>query len=387
MAKTLATGGVHLMASVWPLVDATAEHYKHMAAEEMLVRNVSGQPFVSPFAPCFQPPHTQYNCSQAILDPFSNAARAYFFEKLKAGYVDNGVDVLWLDASEPQGSVPGQFYYAAGRDLSVGMAYPREIARAVHGGMLGLGKAPLSLVRSAWAGSQALGAALWSGDIESTWGELALQIRAAQSVALSGIHLWTTDIGGFRNGDATSEDFKELLVRWFQFGSMCPLFRLHGARLPNEPDSQCGNSAGPNEPWAFGPDAYARIASTMRLRESLRPYIDALLADAAKTGEPLLRPMAYVCSADAECLSKAADAQFMLGPDLLVAPVTASRAREWSVYLPAGDSWQHAFSGQVFDGGAWVRVPTTLDDFPLFHRGGSTVSPFLLQATALNREA
>merc|ERR1719265_1961702 len=111
--------------------------------------------------------------------------------------------------------------------------------------------APPFLTRSAFAGSQRYGAILWSGDIESTFDELATQVQVAQHVAMSGISLWTTDIGGFRNGNTEDPIFRELIVRWFQFGAFCPIFRLHGARGGPQDKDKCG-SKGFNEVWSFG---------------------------------------------------------------------------------------------------------------------------------------
>ena len=88
----------------------------------------------------------------------------------------------------------------------------------------------LFLSRSAWSGTSAHGVGLWSGDIDSSWNELQLAVKVGQGVGMSGIPLWTTDIGGYAGGDPENPSFQELIVRWFQFGAFCPLFRLHGHR-------------------------------------------------------------------------------------------------------------------------------------------------------------
>src|SRR5712692_8514144 len=79
---------------------------------------------------------------------------------------------------------------------------------------------------------QRYGVALWSGDIQTSFPALAASVRAGLNVAVSGIPWWTTDIGGFHGGDPDDEHYRELMVRWFQFGAFCPLFRLHGHRAP-----------------------------------------------------------------------------------------------------------------------------------------------------------
>lgn len=160
-----------------------------------------------------------------------------------------------------QGANIGEWYYKLDdgkvhHDAEVAMAWPQQYHRMVYEGLVAKAKATTAaggakdaamagearahavqpppvapfLTRSAFAGSQRYGAILWSGDIESSFNELAVQVQVAQHVAMSGIYLWTTDIGGFRNGDPTEPSFRQLIVRWFQFGAFCPIFRLHGDR-------------------------------------------------------------------------------------------------------------------------------------------------------------
>ena len=139
------------------------------------------------------------------------------------------------------------------------------------------------LCRSAWAGSQRYGAAVWSGDIPATWESLRLQVRAGLSIAISGIPWWTTDIGGFHGGDPRDPAYQELMVRWFQYGVFCPLFRLHGDRQPRVPTGYA-MTGGPNEAWSYGDAAYQRIAAALRLRERLRPYIHEQMRVASREG-------------------------------------------------------------------------------------------------------
>src|SRR6185437_3884856 len=114
--------------------------------------------------------------------------------------------------------------------------YPRDNARLFAEGMAAAGQPPTVLLcRSAWAGAQKFGAAVWSGDIPATWESLRQQVRAGLNIAVSGIPWWTTDIGGFHGGDPRDPAYQELIVRWFQYGVFCPLFRLHGDREPRIP--------------------------------------------------------------------------------------------------------------------------------------------------------
>jgi alpha-D-xyloside xylohydrolase len=152
------------------------------------------------------------------------------------------------------------------------------------------------LGRSAWAGSQRYGGATWSGDTQSTWEDFNQQFRAGLNMVMTGLPYWTTDIGGFGGGDTTSADFRELIVRWFQYGAFCPLFRLHGARKgpawPVGPAGKCGQSAS-NEIWSFGSESEAAIVKVMHLREQLRPYVMEQYVAASERGTPIIRPLFY----------------------------------------------------------------------------------------------
>jgi alpha-D-xyloside xylohydrolase len=187
---------------------------------------------------------------------------------------------------------------------------------------------------------------------------------------MSGIPWWTTDIGGFHGGDPGDPAYQELMVRWFQYGVFCPLFRLHGDREPRVPTGHA-MTGGPNEAWSYGPDAYERIAAAMRLRERLRPYIHQQMRLAASEGLPPMRPLFVDFPADPRAWL--VEDQFLFGPDLLVAPVLAPAATTRDVYLPAGRAWINASTGDKHDGGMTVRVPLSADHIPVFTPEGAEV--------------
>jgi alpha-D-xyloside xylohydrolase len=170
----------------------------------------------------------------AFYDPTNPEARRYIWEQIEKDYYQAGVRVFWLDACEPEmPAYPGALKFSAGPGLEVANLYPREHVRAFYEGMTGRAEPEvLMLCRSASAGSQRYGAAVWSGDIPTTLEAFKIQVRAGLNMAMSGIPWWTTDIGGFLGGDPQDPGFQELLVRWFEYGAFCPLFRLHGDRSP-----------------------------------------------------------------------------------------------------------------------------------------------------------
>jgi alpha-D-xyloside xylohydrolase len=226
------------------------------------------------------------------------------------------------------------------------------------------------LCRSAWAGAQKYGAAVWSGDIPATWESLNTQVRAGLNIAISGIPWWTTDIGGFHGGNPADQNYQELMIRWFQYGAFCPLFRLHGDREPRLPTGHA-MTGGPNEVWSYGERAYEHIVNILKLRERLRPYISEQMRTAASTGLPPMRPL-FVDFPEDENAWHIED-QFLLGPDLLIAPVLEKDAKARDVYLPAGRSWINARTGEMNVGGMTLRLPVSLDHIPVFVREGAEV--------------
>ena len=292
---------------------------------------------------------------------------------IERNYLSKGIRVFWLDASEPElnPAHPANLSLYAGPGAEVAGIYPRDNARLFAEGMAAAGQPPTVLLcRSAWAGAQKFGAAVWSGDIPATWESLRQQVRAGLNIAISGIPWWTTDIGGFHGGDPGDPAYQELIIRWFQYGVFCPLFRLHGDRQPRVPTGYA-MTGGPNEAWSYGDAAYERIAAALRLRERLRPYIHEQMRVASRTGLPPMRPLFVDFPADPGAWD--VEDEFMFGPDLLIAPVLEPGARTRDVHLPAGAAWIDAATGERHDGGTTVRVPLSPDRIPVFVREGAEV--------------
>jgi alpha-D-xyloside xylohydrolase len=200
-------------------------------------------------------------------------------------------------------------------------------------------------------------------------------VRAGLSIAISGIPWWTTDIGGFHGGDPADPAYQELMIRWFQFGAFCPLFRLHGDREPRTTTGYL-QTGGPNEPWSYGDQAYEVIRDLMHLRERLRPYIHEQMAVAQRTGLPPMRPL-FIDHPDDEH-AWLVDDEFMFGPDILVAPVLESGQTARGVYLPAGFDWTNVWTGVTYAGGRNLAVESPIDRIPLFTIAGSSILATLL---------
>ena len=234
----------------------------------------------------------------------------------------------------------------------------------------------VTLNRSAWAGSQRYGAILWSGDIFTDFGTFRKQIAAGLNTALSGIPWWNTDIGGFHGGDPDSPEYRELIVRWFQFGAFSPIFRLHGVREPTMEFSP-QMTGGPNEIWSYGEEACGIMADYIALRERLKPYVLSVMQEAHETGLTPIRP--YLVEFPEVPKSWTVDDAYLFGRDLLVAPVLEAGARAWDVYLPKGASWRDAWTGEEYTGGQTVTVQAPLERIPLFLRDGARL-PILPEA-------
>jgi alpha-D-xyloside xylohydrolase len=378
--------GVRLMVSVWPTISPLSENYSHLRDEGMLVGVDQGIEFQS----TMRDKGMDVPLPVAVYDATNPRTREWVWSIIKDNYFDVGVRAWWLDACEPElnpGHV-GNLSFFAGPGSEIACIYPRDNARIFADGMAVAAASTgnpadaetVLLCRSAWAGQQQYPAAVWSGDIPATWDSLSAQVRAGLSIAVAGIPWWTTDIGGFHGGDPDDDNYRELMIRWFQFGAFCPLFRLHGNREPRAKTTGWDMTGGPNEVWSYGPEALEIIAAVMGMRERLRPYLHEQLDRASTDGLPAMRPLFLDFPDDQQ--SWLVDDELMFGPDILVAPVLEAGARRRNVYLPAGAQWTHAWSGRVYEGGTVVDENAPLHEIPVYLRDGADVPvvPLLTEA-------
>jgi alpha-D-xyloside xylohydrolase len=321
----------------------------------------------------------QFEGPSAFIDVTNPDARRFLWETVQRNYGAHGIRLFWLDEAEPEYGVYDydNYRYHAGPNVRVGNVYPQMFSRALHDGRIAAGEeAGVDLVRAAWAGSQRYGALVWSGDIHSTFEALARQVTAGIHMGVAGIPWFTTDIGGFAGARTDDPAFHELLVRWFQFGAFSPVMRLHGDRGPSvEVHAADGSRRAPsgsaNELWSFGEEVYGILAGYVHLRERMRPYLRDVMREAHEDGQPVMRGMFHVFPEDAA--SWALGDQYMLGADVLVAPVLEAGARSRSVHLPAGTDWIEAATGARHAGGQRVVADAPLHVIPVFVREGAAV--------------
>lgn len=356
MIKELKELGIEPMISIWPTVEQQSDSYADMHEQGLLIRSDRGVRVAM-----------QVDGDAIHFDATHPEARKYIWIKAKENYYDHGVKIFWLDEAEPEYSVYDfdNYRYYLGPNLRVGNIYPRCYSQAFYDGMNSSGqKNIVNLVRCAWAGSQRYGALVWSGDIASSWAVFRNQLAAGLNMGIAGIPWWTTDIGGFHGGNPDDPKFRELLVRWFQWGTFCPVMRLHGDREPK--DGLSTTSGSPNEVWSFGDEVYPILVKYLKLREELRAYTREIMRLAHEKGTPVMRTCFYEFPEDETCWE--VEAQYMYGNKYLVAPVMIEGVSEIPVYLPRGARWQSSGGATDYEGGQWLTAPCPLDSMPVFTR-------------------
>lgn len=365
MTDELHAMGIKVMVSVWPSVDKRSENFETLNQKGLLERTERG---------ACQTYDYQGDC--LTIDLFNPRARRFLWETCKKNYADLGIDYFWLDNSEPDYAVFDyeNFRFYTGPAQKVGNEFPKKFSQTFYEGMKEDGRTGfINLVRCAWAGSQKYGTLLWSGDVRSTFESFRDQVAAGLNMGLAGIPLWTTDIGGFMTDDVCDPEFRELLVRWYEYAVFSPFLRMHGDRGPYDiPPLDARNFGGgylktgqSNELWSYGEEIYQILRSYLDVRQRLIPYIQSLLEQAHETGAPLLRTMFYEFPKDPKAWELSD--QYMFGDKYLVAPILYAGQTERSVYLPEGN-WQNYFTGELYKGGQTIHAQAPLETIPVFTR-------------------
>lgn len=356
-----------IMISVWPKFYVGTKNYEQFKEKGWLyMRNVDrgqkdwvGSGYVSTF-----------------YDPYSKGARELFWKQMNEKLFSKGIDAWWLDCTEPDiqsnlsrtETILRQGPTALGSASRYCNTYSLLNSQAVYEGQrrTNADQRVFILTRSVFAGQQRYAAATWSGDVAARWYDLKAQISAGLNFSLSGVPYWTTDIGGFaveprfeKPGDADLEEWRELMTRWFQFGTFCPLFRVHG----QFPYREMFNVAPDTHP------AYQAMLAYDKLRYRLMPYIYSLTGMVTQQDYTIMRALVMDFSNDKQVLN--IGDQFMFGPALLINPVIDFKARARHVYLPSGSGWFDLRSGRRFDGGQTIQVDAPYRDIPIFVRAGS----------------
>ena len=343
----------HLMVSVWPFFRPGTSVYDQFDKNGWFIaKTLTGG---------FHP------LGQALYDPTNPDARAEHWKNIDTALFEKGVDAWWLDTDEPETEgrednilVDHQLHIGSGARYA--NIYPLWHTEGVSEGQQQASdkKRVFILSRSAYAGAQRYGVTAWSGDVLSDWTSFARQIPAGLNYSISGNPYWTTDIGGFiSGGNLNDPKFRELFVRWFQFGTFSPIFRVHGTRYPDE-----------NELWSYGPDAQKILVEYDNLRYRLLPYIYSEAWQVTSNHGTLMRPLVMDWRNDVE--GQNTGDEYLFGPAILVSPVTTQGATSRVVYLPAA-TWYDFWTGAKVEGGQRITADAPLKKLPLYVRAGSII--------------
>ena len=342
----------HLMISVWPFFEPGSDAYEAMDKNGWFIDKTV----------VAKPPYHQK--AMAVYDASNPDARRYYWQLMNDPLFKLGIDAWWLDTTEPE-TEGREENIQLNHKLAIGSGnrfvnlFPLLTTTAVYEGQRAATneKRVFILSRSGFAGSQRNAVAAWSGDINSDWITFQRQIPAGLNFALSGLPYWTTDIGGFVSGNPDDPAYRELFIRWFQFGTFSPIFRVHGTRSNDQ-----------NELWSYGTDAQKILTSYDRLRYRLIPYIYSLAWMVTSSNYTPMRALAMDFRSDPRALN--VGDQFMFGPALLINPVTEPAADTRRMYLPKA-TWYDFWTGHAQSGGATITTAAPLDRLPLFVRAGS----------------
>jgi alpha-D-xyloside xylohydrolase len=368
-----------LMVSIWPTMRAGGANWQEMHEQGLLLGN------------------------QATYDAFNPAARACYWRQANEGLFLHGIDAWWCDCTEPfeadwKGAVkpePEERMHINTNetkrylDPELINAYSLLHSQGIYKGQRQVteSKRVINLTRSASLGQQRYATITWSGDVAASWDTLRRQIAEGLSFCATSMPYWTTDVGAFFvqrkpemwfwNGDfnAGIDDmgYRELYVRWFQYGAFLPMFRSHGTDTPREV-------------WRFGEPGdlmYNTLKKFLDLRYRLLPYIYSLAGWTTHQSYTMLRALPFDFRDDPATYN--CGDQFMFGPAFLVNPVTQPMyylpgskpvtgvAQTRPVYLPAGTDWYDFWTDQRLSGGQTVAADATLDTMPVYVRAGSII--------------
>jgi len=304
-------------------------------------------------------------------------ARDWFGAQFK-GHIDEGIAGFWNDMNEPgvflteQTAKPDTTHHPdktfpydtphagdglAGTHRRYHNVFGMQMARSTFENVKKLRPEarPFVLTRAGFAGVQRF-SAVWTGDNYASWDHLALSIPMLTNLSVSGVPFVGCDVGGFNDRPSG-----ELYTRWLQAAALTPFLRSHSVGW-----------AGNKEPWEYGEEYTPINRASIELRYRFLPYLYSLFFEHERTGQPVMRPLWYEFPSDK--LTYLISDEYMVGRDLLVAPVVREGMRNRDVYLPAGSAWINWWTGERLEGGKQHRVDAPLDRLPLFVRVGAVVA-------------
>jgi len=376
MVDELHKANFHAMISIWPVMAKGTPNYNEMEKASQLTditwMNVMTKTYDNYY------------------DAHSEKAREIYWRQAKDQLIARyGWDAWWVDQCEPDNGAlldeRRKSTFALGRGIDFFNTYSLMHTTGLYTNWRNdiQRKRAFFLVRQAFAGQQRNATTLWSSDITCTFKAFKSQVPQGINACASGIPYWTSDIGGYHlNWDAPkwfTPANRELFTRWFQFGTFCPIFRIHGK----------GERALFSDNW----DAETKriLLNYDNLRYRLMPYIYSLAWKVTHENYTIMRSLAFDFRNDVSVYN--IPDQFMYGPAFLVNPVTEqlysgkqasdSKLKTRNVYLPKAVKWYDFWTGKSLTGGQTIAAPAPIETMPLYVRAGAIVpmGPFLQYAT------
>ncbi len=335
-------------------VDPNYWVYQQGLAGNDFVKMPDGKPFIGPVWP-----------GDAMFPDFTASRVRQWWGTLYKGLIADGVAGFWNDMNEPSVfNTPSKtmpldaVFHDHGLNspqAKVHNVYGMQMSRATRAGMLKYrpNERPLVITRDTYAGGQRY-AAVWTGDNSSTWEHLRLSLPELMNMGISGLSLVGADIGGFAQSPSP-----ELYTRWLEAGVFYPYCRTH---------TEYGSRN--QEPWSYGNRREQINRRSIELRYRLMPYWYNVFHESAATGLPVMRALLLDYPDDPRAIET--DDEFLIGDDLLVAPVLKDGEITRRVYLPKGD-WYDFWSRRRYAGPLNITVKAPLDTIPLFARGGAVI--------------
>ncbi len=375
MAEEVHDMNGHLMVVAWPGFSPLTEQYKIFEEKNMLIDFETWPP----------------TCDTRPYDVYNPEARKIYWDFLKKGVFSIGTDAWWLDSTEPDHIDVKERDFDQPTHLgtyrSVSNAYSLAHTTGIynHQRQTTEDKRVFILTRSSFAGQQRNASVSWSGDVIADWDVLHQQIPAALNFSVCGVPYWNSDIGGFfvwhYPGGKDNVAYREIYVRWLQFGTFSPMMRSHGTDTPREI-------------WQFGEKGdweYDAIEKFIKLRYRLLPYLYSTGWQVTNNDATIMKPLAFDFAEDKAVYD--IDNQYMFGESFMVRPVTEpmytkfdkdgnryvnseedfSTVKNTRVYLPEGTTWYDFWTSEAISGGRYVEKETPVDIMPLYVKAGSII--------------
>lgn len=403
-----------MMISIWQSFGPQTKQYRDLDKEGLLF-NISTWPQSG--LSHIWPPRMDYPSGVRVYNPYSTKARDIYWNYLKNGLLSYGIDGWWMDSTEPDHFDMKESDFDAPTDLGtfrsvrnafplmcVGGVYEHQRADYANSSPRGgkEGARIIILTRSGFLGQQRYGSNVWSGDVPSSWDMLRKQVTAGLNFSLTGMPHWNSDLGGFfcgsynngvEGGAPQNPMFRELYVRWLQFGVFTPMMRSHGADAPRE-FYYYGKAGEP---------IYDALVDAVKLRYKLLPYIYSTSWQVTHNNSTFMRAL-FMDFINDKNVYDIKD-EYMFGKSLLVAPVVDAQytpeliqkdlkenegwgsdsrvaaavpknvdftgTKMTPVYLPAGTIWYDYWTNTIYPGAQVVPLETTISKIPFFVKAGS----------------